>query len=296
MLNMNNFILHKEPILFLSAIEFTAARTGFQPELIEKDYYCTLILKDLTTHGNNPLIFKGGTLLAKVHAGFYRLSEDLDFSIPVSFSASRKERSLQAAFIKPFVNKISERLPVLTLEKQLTGSDESKQYNAEVNYESSLSKRRGRILIEIGLRDEMQTSPISGKINTLLLNPFNQMPYIPQFNFQCLTLQEAYAEKMRAALTRKKLAIRDFYDLDYALKNNVLHFEDKQFIQILKAKLSAVDFNLIEFDDEKLNFLRNKVFTELMPTLNQNQVINFNIENIISMLKNFATKHLTPVS
>jgi predicted nucleotidyltransferase component of viral defense system len=30
------------------------------------------------------LVFKGGTCLAKVYADFYRLSEDLDFVIPMA--------------------------------------------------------------------------------------------------------------------------------------------------------------------------------------------------------------------
>jgi predicted nucleotidyltransferase component of viral defense system len=37
-------------------------------------------------------IFKGGTCLNKIDVGFYRLSEDLDFSIPVNFAATRGER------------------------------------------------------------------------------------------------------------------------------------------------------------------------------------------------------------
>lgn len=76
--------LHNEnPALFQEAIRFTAAETGFTPRLIEKDYYCSVLLEDLAALGP-PLIFKGGTLLAKVHAGFYRLSEDLDFSPSVT--------------------------------------------------------------------------------------------------------------------------------------------------------------------------------------------------------------------
>jgi predicted nucleotidyltransferase component of viral defense system len=35
------------------------------------------------------LVFKGGTCLAKVHAGFYRLSEYLDFTIPSPLDAMR---------------------------------------------------------------------------------------------------------------------------------------------------------------------------------------------------------------
>jgi len=65
--------------LFREAIRFTSAETAFSTRLIEKDYFCTLMLSYFSTSAE--MVFKGGTCLAKVHAGFYRLSEDLDFAI-----------------------------------------------------------------------------------------------------------------------------------------------------------------------------------------------------------------------
>jgi predicted nucleotidyltransferase component of viral defense system len=80
--------IHEDQDLFREALGFSAAKTGFPARLVEKDYYCTLLLEYLT--GTDPgLVFKGGTCLAKVHAGFYRLSEDLDFSIAMAIEASR---------------------------------------------------------------------------------------------------------------------------------------------------------------------------------------------------------------
>jgi hypothetical protein len=52
------------------ALRFTAAETGFIPRLIEKDYFCTLVLRYLCA-SDTTLTFKGGTCLAKVHAGFH---------------------------------------------------------------------------------------------------------------------------------------------------------------------------------------------------------------------------------
>ena len=67
--------LHEDVALFGEALRFTAAETGFISRLIEKDYFCTLVLRYLC-EADVTLIFKGGTCLAKVHAGFYRLSEE----------------------------------------------------------------------------------------------------------------------------------------------------------------------------------------------------------------------------
>ena len=56
--------LHEDPILFRELVSFTAAHTGFLPRLIEKDYFCTLVLSYLCGVCDE-LVFKGGTCLSK---------------------------------------------------------------------------------------------------------------------------------------------------------------------------------------------------------------------------------------
>jgi len=43
--------LHEDVPLFREAIAFTAAKTGFASQIIEKDYFCTVLLADLARHG-----------------------------------------------------------------------------------------------------------------------------------------------------------------------------------------------------------------------------------------------------
>lgn len=151
--------LHREdPRLFLEAIRFTAAETGFIPRLIEKDYFCSVVLEDLATL-NSPLTFKGGTLLAKVHSGFYRLSEDLDFSISMPPGSTKKSRSEAMAPLKTALNSLTDRLPELRIETALTGSNGSMQYNAIVSYPSALADQRETIKVEIGLRRDHDADP-----------------------------------------------------------------------------------------------------------------------------------------
>ena len=74
--------VHEDVAFFREALRFTAAHSGFLPRLIEKDYFCTVLLAYLSTAGDE-FVFKGGTCLTKVHSELYRLSEDLDYTIPV---------------------------------------------------------------------------------------------------------------------------------------------------------------------------------------------------------------------
>ena len=135
--------------LLLQAIELTARQTGFNPRLIEKDYFCSVVLEYLAA-GDAELTFKGGTCLAKIHSDFYRLSEDLDFSISTPPNASRKERSRRADRLKPVVGDIPKRLPGFQIVQPLRGANESTQYNAVVGYVSLLDSHVEPISIEVG--------------------------------------------------------------------------------------------------------------------------------------------------
>lgn len=55
--------LHEEdPALLREAIRFTSAETGFVPRLIEKDYFCSVVLEYLAASGAG-LILQGRHLL-----------------------------------------------------------------------------------------------------------------------------------------------------------------------------------------------------------------------------------------
>ena len=91
-------MLHKNRDDFLRVLENTSARTGFPLLLIEKDYYLTVILSGIHTLSND-LVFKGGTCLNKVYYSYYRLSEDLDFTLRLP--SDPPSRAVKQKGIKP---------------------------------------------------------------------------------------------------------------------------------------------------------------------------------------------------
>jgi len=133
--------LHEDSALFQEAVTYTAAETRFVPRLIEKDSFCTVLLQCLAAAGVE-LVFKGGTCLAKVHAGFYRLSEDLDFSIPTPLDASRADRSRHVKRLRVAIAGIEDLVPGLHVLTALTGANASTQYTAAIGYTSLLGARR----------------------------------------------------------------------------------------------------------------------------------------------------------
>lgn len=135
--------------LFQPAIDFTLEITGFNSALIEKDYFCSLILAYLYSAGGPNLIFKGGTALNKIYAGFYRLSEDLDFSIAMPLHSTRGERRKAINPFKELFEALPNVIPGIEISVLLTGRNESFQYIGELKYPSCLDIRRSTMQIEI---------------------------------------------------------------------------------------------------------------------------------------------------
>src|SRR5258705_2559039 len=153
---------HEDVALFREAVRFTAAESGFAPRLIEKDYFCTALLNYLSRAAGDDLIFKGGTCLAKVHSELYRLSEDLDYAIPVALDTPRSERSKHVEPVKLALSRLNRALPIFRVIDTLKGANKSTQYLTVVGYSSVLSQQQETIKIEVSLREPLFTPAISG--------------------------------------------------------------------------------------------------------------------------------------
>ena len=67
--------LHKEDKeLFHDIVVTVSERSGIEESIVEKDYYVTMILKELTFR-NPDVVFKGGTSLSKAYQAIERFSE-----------------------------------------------------------------------------------------------------------------------------------------------------------------------------------------------------------------------------
>lgn len=64
-------------------IDSISQSTGFRPDILEKDYYVVLMLKELSDMQEEglPAYFKGGTALYKALKATNRFSEDIDLSV-----------------------------------------------------------------------------------------------------------------------------------------------------------------------------------------------------------------------
>jgi len=290
--NKANFKTHEDPIYFRNAVISMAQRAGFLSSMIEKDYYCSLILAYLYQDPKTNLVFKGGTCLSKVYVDFYRMSEDLDFVIPAKPETSRKDRSRLMGPIKEQLADITEKYACFNIYEKFRGFNESRQYIGALSYHSVIEpeKKPGTIKIEIGMREELMLDAIWQETSTLLIDPFNEQKIIPDFKTQCLSIEELFAEKFRAALSRREPAIRDYFDVFYAMHNLDINFESDSFLTLVKEKLSIPQNDPISISKIRKKQLQNQIDTELKPVLRAKDFEQFEFELVYSLVERVALK------
>ena len=84
--------LHKDDKELLRDIIVTVSeRTGIDESIVEKDYYVTMILKELVQRNPN-VVFKGGTSLSKAYHAIDRFSEDIDITFEEHLGEARRKK------------------------------------------------------------------------------------------------------------------------------------------------------------------------------------------------------------
>lgn len=287
--NYSPITVHEDGDFFREAILYTANMTGLNSQLVEKDYFCSVLLSVLYSDESS-LVFKGGTCLSKVYGGFYRLSEDLDFMISTPSDSSRSLRRKTIEPLKKIVGRVSDVLPFFTFLEHLTGRNNSTQYIAQVQYRSSIRPVPATIKIEIGLREELLTLPQKARVKTLLNDPFSRKPAVQEFSVLCMSPEEAYAEKLRAALTRKDLAIRDFYDIDYAVQGMGLDLSKKHFLDLAIRKLTVPGNDPVNITLSRKEMLKRQLETELKPILREKDFQQFDLDRAFNLVAEIGSR------
>ena len=91
--------LHKDKDAFQALLSVIAEKTGIREDIIEKDYYLTLLLSELASwQAELPAYFKGGSALYKAIGSLKRFSEDIDLTVEVQdCSKSQGKKRLETA-------------------------------------------------------------------------------------------------------------------------------------------------------------------------------------------------------
>lgn len=83
--------LHENKEEFTNAVNLASEYFHILPIIVEKDYYVTMILRELSKHLDF-VVFKGGTSLSKCYKAIKRFSEDIDITIDSKLSQRQMKK------------------------------------------------------------------------------------------------------------------------------------------------------------------------------------------------------------
>ena len=91
--------LHEDKLAFLNIINLVHEDSGIRSDILEKDYYVTLLLRELAgKQAELPAYFKGGTALYKAQKSIRRFSEDIDLTVCIdNCSNNQAKKRLELA-------------------------------------------------------------------------------------------------------------------------------------------------------------------------------------------------------
>ena len=91
--------LHNDKDLFSDILSETSRKYNLPVEIIEKDYFVTVFLKQIVK-AQPDIIFKGGTSLSKCFKLIERFSEDIDLNLECEQKSTEgQRRKLKAAIL-----------------------------------------------------------------------------------------------------------------------------------------------------------------------------------------------------
>jgi hypothetical protein len=164
----------------------------------------------------------------------------------------------------------------------------STQYVGVLEYESRIDGKMAEIKIEFGLREPSLCTATREDAATLLLNPITGKQALPPVPIRAMASIEVWAEKVRAALTRREVAIRDFFDLDYAIQQKEVDMKEPEFCSLVGRKISVPGTEPVQLSPERRAALDGQINTKLRPVLRTADRESFDLNRVWQALLDLA--------
>ncbi len=243
-----------------------ATKLNFNRAALEKVYRLIDILKFINSDNilKDMLALKGGTALNLLYFDLPRLSVDVDLDFSKK-DLSRKE-------LLPYKKNIQERLnrhmgaKGFKLNEKMSRTSFSLE-SYTYNYINS-SKNIDNIKIEINY--SMRTHIIKNEYKNIL-----PLPGITSTSVNTVSMYDLFASKFAALLFRNE--IRDLYDVNNILQNNLFQFCDHRFLKkcvLFYSSISQPECPLSLNIDNVKNFTSHDIKTSLLPVIKRGEFVD----------------------
>jgi predicted nucleotidyltransferase component of viral defense system len=209
-------------------------------DMIEKDILLHQILTDLSNDNffSKNFLFKGGTCLIKNYLGYFRFSEDIDFTWKDQTQFSKKSGKEIGRDLSKLIDETGGVFKAIAAKRvldfkciksdanyvELGGSN--KMCTLKIWYDSEVLKRKTFIKVQINFIESLCLKPGKGKLVSLLTGKHEELnalfpeylEYSTAVPFDVYDIKEILSEKIRALLTRRGIKARDFLDVFFIYK------------------------------------------------------------------------------
>ncbi len=243
-------------------------------DLIEKDFILHQVLLDLSKDEffYKNFLFKGGTCLIKCYLGYFRFSEDIDFTWKnqgIFKSMSQKEIR---RYLSGVINDIGATFERVAEKRgfdfkcnksdrdyvELGGGNKISTF--KIWYSSEILNRRSFVKVQINFVDVLKFPGVKNDLRSLLKKDREIEALFPEYKeysekigFYTYDIREIFCEKIRSILTRRGIKARDFVDIYLISKKFNIRFEDMEEDIVDKTR-----FVLNRYAKYKKNFKEKK--------------------------------------
>jgi len=257
------------------ANELAKAQNIKRVDLVEKDLILHQLLLDFSKNKfiSENFVFKGGTCLMKHYIGYYRFSEDIDFTWKnqkLFEKMSQKEIRRNLSKIIDETGKIIEEISgkrnvEFKCEKhnkkfvELGGGN--KFCTFKIWYNSEVLNSESFMKVQINFVEKLLFSPQKAELKSLQSAPNEELSilfpeyeeYVQKIAFDVYDIREILSEKIRSILTRQGIKARDFLDVYLISKKHQINVEDMYDLIVSKTR-----FMLDSYEKYRKNFEAKK--------------------------------------
>ena len=263
--------LHKNNEEFANAVNLASEYFHILPIVAEKDYYVTMILRELSNR-QNFIVFKGGTSLSKCHKAIKRFSEDIDITIDSKLTQGQMKK------LKESIVTIAEQLGLSVPNIDETHS--RRNYNRYIlKYQSVLSAPDDAVQTAVLL--ETSFSEISFPTVVLPVHSYigDMMEAEAPEELENFYLEpfEMKVQGLDRTLADKVFAICDYY-MQGQVKKHSRHIYD--IYKLLQIVPQTDAFKTLVKEVRRVRAM-TKICPSAQPDVNIPEMLNFMIENEI---------------
>lgn len=200
--------LHRDKDAFKELVTATSLELHIPPNIVEKDYYVTLALRELSAQIKG-MVFKGGTSLTKCYQLLDRFSEDIDISYAASegIPGESRKRQLKKAIVAS-MDTLS--LPITNLEQTRSRHNYNCYHATYPSIYAPMLEIKTELVIEtyIALLPFPTTVRMTDNYIYRFLQQSNQIHWAEKFNLMPF---EITVQTIERTLVDKVFALCDYY-------------------------------------------------------------------------------------